>query len=93
MQRLQCVKCEQIFWMGFDPGEEGVFVRGDWVYCTCPKCGGEWTSVMGSKGARRRRKALRSKVGRKSVEKAARGGRKLRKRGKKAIKPEIQATG
>jgi hypothetical protein len=24
MQRLQCIKCEQIFWMGFDPGEGGL---------------------------------------------------------------------
>ena len=93
MKRLQCVKCEQVFWMGFDPVEEKAFALGDWVQCTCPKCGNEWTSVMSQKGARRGRKALRRAAGRRSMKKTARRGRKPAKRRRKVVKPEIPAIG
>ncbi len=61
MKKLQCAKCEIVFWTDLELNET-LISRGEWIKSTCPKCGAEWAIVEAGEKApkisRRRAKLL-----------------------------------
>lgn len=45
MKKLQCTKCQQIFWTELDQAYEAQIGSGEWMKTPSPKCGAEWAFV------------------------------------------------
>jgi transcriptional regulator with XRE-family HTH domain len=43
MKKLQCTKCEQVFWTEVAGVDENLVGFGEWIQCECPKCEEEWS--------------------------------------------------
>jgi DNA-binding transcriptional regulator YiaG len=45
VKKIQCVKCEQVFWTELLGIDESLIGSGEWIKCGCPRCRGEWAIV------------------------------------------------
>jgi len=59
MKKLQCAKCDIVFWTELDINEN-LISGGEWVKYTCPKCSCEWAII--EPGEKAPRTYLRKRV-------------------------------
>ncbi len=45
MKRLQCTKCDQVFWTELTQIDENQIGEGEWIQSPCPRCRTEWVIV------------------------------------------------
>jgi DNA-binding transcriptional regulator YiaG len=91
VKKIQCVKCEQVFWTELLGIDESLIGSGEWIKCDCPRCRGEWAIVepaairpralrRKAKPAPKRRIRPKEAVGKKTVAFAPARIRSLRRR-------------
>jgi transcriptional regulator with XRE-family HTH domain len=67
MKRLQCTKCQQIFWTDLDEAFESQVASGEWIKSPCPKCDAEWLIVKPATGSERKRSGRKARPAKESA--------------------------